>query len=70
MVGIPFWPALFFWPAIAVGLAASCVGLRGRRPSWLVGAAVLMLPASLYLAAMPRLQFFGTLPFVFLLDLS
>ena len=49
MVSIAFWPALLFWPAIAAGLVASCFGILGRRPSWLVSAAVLVLPASLYL---------------------
>lgn len=67
MAGIPFWPALLFWPAIAAGLVVSCVGILGRRPSWLVGASILVLPASLYLTATPRFQYVGLLPFVLVL---
>ena len=46
---------------------ASCYGIPGRRPSWLISAAVLVLPASLYLTATPRFQYVGLLPPVFLL---
>ena len=67
MVGVPFWPALLFWPAIAAGLVAACFGVLDRRPSWLMGAALLVLPASLYLTATPRFRFVGFLPVPFLL---
>ena len=66
MTGVAFWPALLFWPAIVVGLLASCFGILCRRPAWLVSAAVLVLPASLYLTATPRFQGVGLLPLVFL----
>ena len=59
---MPFWPVLFFWPPVAVGLLASGVGLLWRRSSLLVAGAFLVLPASLYLSATPRLQYLGLLP--------
>ena len=42
----------------------SGLGLWRVRVSLLVASAVLILPASLYLAATPRFQFFGLLPVV------
>ena len=62
MVGLPFWPALLFWPAIVVGLVVSGIGLFRQRASLLIGGAVLVLPASLYLTATPRFQYVGFLP--------
>ncbi|MDP6580957.1 MAG: hypothetical protein QF681_09895 [Vicinamibacterales bacterium] len=67
MVDVPFWPALLFWPAIAAGLVAACLGILRHRPSWLLGAVVLLMPASLFLTATPRLRFVGFLPVLFLL---
>ena len=62
MVDVSFWPALIFWPAIVVGLVAAGLGLVRRRPSLLIGGAILVLPASLYLAATPRFQYVGFIP--------
>ena len=61
------WPALSFWAAIAGGLVASGLGLVRRRPSLLIGGAILLLPASLYLTATPRFQFVGWVPVACLL---
>ena len=59
---LPYWPALIFWSAIVLGLVASGVGLRRQRPPLLIGGAMLMLPASLYLTATPRFQYVGWVP--------
>ena len=61
---LSFWPALLFWPLVCLSLIMSGLGLFQRKASLLVAAAVLVLPASLYLAATPRFQFFGLLPAV------
>ena len=59
-----FWPALLFWPAIVVGLIAAAFGIARRRVFPLLGGAILMLPAALYLAATPRFEFIGFVPVV------
>ena len=56
------WPALFFWPAIVMGLILSALGLVWRRSSLPNAGAVLTLPAALYLSATPRFQFVGFVP--------
>ena len=56
---LPYWPPVVFWSAIVAGLVASGLGLFRRRPSLLIGGAILMLPASLYLTATPRFQYVG-----------
>ena len=55
---LPYWPALTFWSATVVSLAISGLGLFRRRPSLLIGGAILVLPPSLYLTAPPRFQFY------------
>ncbi len=65
MNSLSWWPALFFWPAITIGLIASGLGLMWRRASLLIAAAVLVLPAALYLTATPRLRYVGLLPVAF-----
>ena len=62
-----YWPVLIFWPAIVVGLVASGFGLVRRRPFLLIGGALLMLPASLYLTATPRFRYVGFVPVACLL---
>ncbi len=59
-----FWPALLFWPLVCLSILMSSLGLMQGRVSLLIASAVLVLPASLYLAATPRFQFFGLLPVV------
>ena len=61
------WPAVIFWAAIVGGLATAGFGLFRRRPSLLIGGAILLLPASLYLTATPRFQFVGLVPVACLL---
>ncbi len=73
MTDIPFWPslpywlALIFWSAIVVGLVASGLGIVRQRASLLIGGAILVLPASLYLTATPRFQYVGWVPVACLL---
>ena len=51
------WPVLLFgWPAILSSLALSVTGIVRDKPKWLVAAAVLLIPISLYLAATPRFR--------------
>ena len=64
---MPSWPALIFWAAIVGGLVASAVGLVRQRSSLLIGGAILLLPASLYLTATPRFQYVGFVPVACLL---
>ena len=61
------WPALFFWPAMVMGLILSALGLVWRRSSLPNAGAVLTLPAALYLSATPRFQFVGFVPVACLL---
>ena len=61
------WPALIFWAAIVGGLMASALGLVQRRPSLLIGGAILLFPASPYLTATPRFQYVGLVPVACLL---
>ena len=61
------WPALIFWTAIVGGVMASALGLVRRRPSLLIGGAILLFPASLYLTATPRFQYVGLVPVACLL---
>ena len=62
MTELPFWPALVFWSVIVGGLMVSALGLAWRRSSLLIGGAILMLPASLYLTATPRFHYVGLVP--------
>ncbi len=65
MNSLSWWPALLFWPAVAIGLLAASLGLVWRRASLLVAAGVLVLPASLYLTATPRFRYVGLFPVAF-----
>ncbi len=65
MNSLSWWPALLFWPAVAIGLLAASLGLVWRRASLLVAAAVLVLQASLYLTATPRFRYVGLFPVAF-----
>lgn len=45
--------AFLFWPALALAVAVSILGIVYRAPGLLVAGAVLAIPGSLYLAATP-----------------
>ncbi len=47
---LELWPILFGWPDILAALALSVMGIVRRRPAWLVVAAIVAVPFSLYLA--------------------
>ena len=47
---------LIGWPAIMIALALCVTGIVRAKPRWLIVAAVLITPISLYLAAMPRIR--------------
>ncbi len=51
---LDFWPNLLFWPAVALSVLAASFGLARRQPKPLLLAAVLVGPASAYLAMTPR----------------
>ncbi len=54
------WPAIVFgWPAIMVSIALSVTGIVRQRPKWLVIAAIVALPFSLYLAGSPAFGWLG-----------
>ncbi len=56
---LALWPILLGWPAILVSLALSVTGIVRRRPAWLVFAAIIVVPASLYLLGTPRFRWIG-----------
>ncbi len=58
---LALWPTLLFWPAVVLSVLVAGLGLLRRRPSLLIAAAVLVSPASLYLAATPRFRYVGLL---------
>lgn len=50
-----WWPALVFgWPAIIAAIGLSIAGILRNKPFWLVAAAVVAAPFSLYLAGSPK----------------
>ncbi len=60
------WPALIFgWPAIVGSISLSIMGIVRQRPKWLVIAAIVALPFSLYLAGSPVFRWLGlAIPFL------
>ncbi len=57
---LEMWPAILFgWPAIMVALGLSVMGIVRRRARWLVVAAVVTLPFSLYLSGSPAFGWLG-----------
>ena len=56
------WPVLLFWPAVVLSVLVAGLGLLRRSASPLIVAAILVSPASLYLAATPRFRYIGLLP--------
>ncbi len=53
---LSLWPILLGWPAILVSIALSVVGIVRNRPAWLVVAAIIVVPISLYLFGTPRIS--------------
>ena len=47
---------LIGWPAILISLVLCVTGIVRAKPRWLVVAAVLIIPVSLYLAGTPRFR--------------
>ena len=47
---------LFGWPAILIALVLCVTGIVRAKPKWVVVAAVVIIPISLYLAATPRFR--------------
>ncbi len=56
---LELWPMLLGWPAILVSLGLSGIGIVRRRPKWLVVAAIVVVPFSLYLAISPGFGWLG-----------
>ena len=53
---LTLWPILLGWPAILVSFALSVIGIVRRRSTWLVVAAIIVVPFSLYLFGTPRFR--------------
>ena len=51
---LTLWPILLGWPAILVSLALSVMGIVLGRSAWLIVAAIIVVPFSLYLFGTPR----------------
>ena len=50
------WPAIFGWPAVLIALALAVMGIVRNRPKWLIVAAIVVVPLSLYLVGTPRFR--------------
>ena len=61
---LALWPILLFWPAVVLSVLVAGLGISRRRVPLLVTAAVLVVPASLYLAAFPVFGLVGLTPIV------
>ena len=59
---LTLWPILLFWPAVVLSVLVAGLGILQRRVLLLVMAAVLVGPASLYLAASPGFGLVGLTP--------
>ena len=59
---LTLWPLLLFWPAAGLSVLVATYGLARRRATPLLAAAVLVGPASAYLAATPRFFVWGLFP--------
>ena len=53
------WPLLLGWPAVAIMLVLSAIGIKRRKAVWLFVGAGLLLPISIYLATTPRFGWLG-----------
>jgi hypothetical protein len=62
-MSIAWWPALVFgWPGPILAVIFCVVGIVRTRVAWLIAAAVVIAPLSLYLAMNPRVQWGVALP--------
>ena len=53
---LELWPILLGWPAILVSVVLAVIGIVRKRPGWLVGSAIVVVPFALYLFATPRFR--------------
>ena len=67
---LTLWPILLGWPAVLVSLVLSDTGIMTKRPAWLVVAAIIVLPFSLYLFATPRFRWIALVIPVLLFGVS
>jgi hypothetical protein len=62
-MSIPWWPALVFgWPGPILAVIFCVVGIVRAKVAWLIAAAVVLIPLSLYLGLNPRVQWGVALP--------
>ena len=62
-VSIAWWPALVFgWPGPILAVIFCVVGIVRAKVAWLIAAAVVLMPFSLYLGLNPRVQWGVALP--------
>lgn len=62
-MSIPWWPALVFgWPGPILAVTFCVVGIVRAKVAWLIAAAVVITPLSLYLGMNPRVQWGIALP--------
>ena len=60
---LTLWPILLGWPAVLVALALSVMGIVRRNPRWLIVAAIVAFPFSIYVAGSPVFGWLGlTIP--------
>ena len=50
-----WWPALLGWPAIALSVALTCIGVFRRNERLVFGAVVPIIPISFYILGSPIL---------------
>jgi hypothetical protein len=67
---IDFNIGVVFWSAIISSLIVSVIGVKKRKPVWLIIGAILILPLSLYLSFFPFFKYTGLLLPLFLLGAS
>jgi len=53
---LSLWPILLGWPAILISIGLSVIGIVRSRSAWLIVAAIISVPFSLYLFATPRFR--------------
>jgi hypothetical protein len=62
-MSIAWWPALVFgWPGPILAVIFCVVGIVRAKVAWMIAAAVVLMPLSLYLGMNPRVQWGVALP--------